>query len=319
VSGRRHFIYEALEAGHADTPFARLVDLAMIGLIVLNVVAVIIESVPDIGSRHFVYFDIFETISVAIFTVEYVLRVWSAPEHPGEKFKTPVAGRIRYMLSPLALIDLIVILPFYLSMFTSVDLRVLRVFRLLRVVRLTRYSTAMTLLLQVLREESKNIGAALFVLIILMVFAASAVYLAEHQAQPDSFGSIPEAMWWAVITMTTVGYGDVVPITAWGKVFGSLIGIVSVGMVALPAGILASGFNEALHRRRRRFDALIDDILDQGPLDEEGRQRLRYLQHELGLNDAEAASFLMARYHHREIRNHRRCPHCGKPLGDYDT
>jgi voltage-gated potassium channel len=151
------------------------------------------------------------------------------------------------MLSPLALIDLIVILPFFLGAIIGVDLRMLRALRLLRAFRLTRYANSMNLLLQVLRDEAPIISAALFVLLMLISVAASITYLAEYKAQPEAFGSIPHALWWAVVTMTTIGYGDVVPQTLVGRLCASVIGIISVGMVALPAGILASGFNEALH------------------------------------------------------------------------
>lgn len=312
----RQFIYETLEAGRNETPLGKATDYGLMALITLNVIAVIIESVPEHGNRFAAEFAVFEVVSVIIFSVEYILRVWSAPSHPGARFNGPIGGRLRYMLTPMALVDLLVILPFYLSFFVSVDLRILRVVRLLRIARLTRYSSAMTLLFQVLQDEARNIAAALFILIILMVLAASAVYVAEHKVQPDVFGTIPEALWWAVITMTTIGYGDVIPITGLGRLFGGIIGIISVGMVALPAGILASGFNEALHRRRRRFEALIDDLLDIGPLDDDGRQRLRDLQADLDMNDNEAASLLRKRHRGRATEGPRHCPHCGEALHD---
>lgn len=310
----RQRVFETLEAGRTETRLGKFADYGLMALITLNVIAVMLETIPEVHQAHGRSFVIFEIFSVAIFTIEYGLRVWSAPEHPGERYKSPIRGRIRYMLTPMALIDLAVILPAYLVVFFGVDLRILRIVRLLRIARLTRYSSAMTLLFQVLRDESRNIGAALFVLIVMMVLAASAVFVAENRVQPDVFGTIPQALWWAVITMTTIGYGDVIPVTTMGRLFGGIIGIFSVGMVALPAGILASGFNEALHRRRRRFESLIDDLLDAGPLDDDGRQRLRDLQYQLGLNDNEAASFLSQRYRTRPSESARHCPHCGKAL-----
>lgn len=311
----RQFVFETLEAGRTETPLGKLTDYCLMALISLNVIAVMIETIPEVRAAHAAKFTVFEIFSVMIFTVEYVLRVWSATEHPGERFKSPIIGRLRYMLTPMAVIDLLVIAPFYLAFFVGFDLRILRVIRLLRIARLTRYSSAMALLFQVMRDESRNIGAALFILIVMMILAASAVFVAEHDAQPDVFGTIPQALWWAVITMTTIGYGDVIPVTGMGRLFGGVIGIFSVGMVALPAGILASGFNEALHRRRRRFESLVDDLLDEGPLHDEGRQRLRDLQGQLGLNDNEAASFLNQRHRQRAAERPRHCPHCGEPLG----
>lgn len=311
----RRFVFETLEAGRSVTRLGRYTDLALIGLITLNIIAVILETVPELRRGYGSWFAAFEAVSVIIFTVEYVLRVWSAVEHPGEKFRRPILGRLRFMCTPMALIDLIVILPFYLTFFVSIDLRVLRVIRLLRVARLTRYSTSMALLFHVLRDEARNIGAAVFVLLVLMTFGASILFLAEHRAQPEAFGSVPAALWWAAITMTTIGYGDVVPVTVMGRIFAGVLGIISVGMVALPAGILASGFNEALHRRRRRFETLADELLDEGPLDDDARSRLRELQVELGLSDTEAASFLKDRHRrHRQEAKPNTCPHCGEPL-----
>ncbi len=309
----RQHIYETLEAGRVETPMGRFADLMLITLIALNVLAVILESVASLGQRYGNAFDMFEVFSVSIFTVEYIARVWSAPEHVGLKFHHPLWGRLRYMLTPMALLDLIVIAPFFLVFFVGLDLRILRVLRLFRIFRLTRYSSSMGLLLSVLKEEAGNIGAALFVLAMLIVLSASITYLAEHEVQPVAFGSIPAALWWAVITMTTIGYGDVVPMTLVGKTCGALIGIVSVGMVALPAGILASGFNEALHRRRQRFEAHVESTLSDGVIDDAERLSLRYAQEDLGLSDTEAASIMRSTHHRANVRLGY-CPHCGKPI-----
>ena len=137
--------------------------------------------------------------------------------------------------------------------FMSIDLRFLRVIRLLRIFKLTRYSGAMNLVLSVFKEEASAFFAAFFVLLMLLILASSGIYLLEHEVQPDNFGTIPDAMWWAMATLTTVGYGDVVPITPIGKLFGGFITIIGMGMVALPAGILASGFADQVHRRRTEY------------------------------------------------------------------
>lgn len=318
----RRRAYEILDVGRKDDRLSEWADIVLITLISLNVLAVIIESVPGIYTSAPLFFDGFEIFSVIVFTVEYVVRVWSAPEHDEKKFRHPVTGRLRFMLTPMALLDLIVILPFYLVFFIQVDLRMLRVLRLLRVFRLTRYSSSMGLLLQVLKKEARNIGAALFVLLLLIIMAASLTYLAEHKAQPVAFGTIPDALWWAVITMTTVGYGDVVPVTMMGKVLGAVIGIISVGMVALPAGLLASGFSQALHRQRAAFEQVVGDVMEDGVISSDERVRLRESQRELGLSKDEAEAILM-KSHQRTARGagvsrgghgEKVCPHCGEPL-----
>ena len=203
------------------------------------------------------------------------------------------------------------VLPFYLVALIPLDLRFLRVFRLFAVFKLTRYQASTKILADVLRNEARPIAAALFVLAMLLIVVSSLAYLAENRAQPNAFGSIPDAMYWAITTMTTVGYGDVVPITPLGKVLGGIIGIIGVGMVALPAGLLASGFSQLLHERRREFEAAVDRILANGTISAEEGDQLKALRDELGLTDHQAAEItrLIARR-----RSDLVCPHCGKPI-----
>jgi voltage-gated potassium channel len=216
------------------------------------------------------------------------------------------------MATPLALVDLIAILPFYLSFLIPVNLLFVRVFRMFLIFKLTRYQASMNLLARVLRNEAGPIAAALFVLMMLLVVAASFAYLAEHQAQPQVFASIPDAMWWAIVTMTTVGYGDMVPVTPLGKLVGGVIAIIGLGMVALPAGLLASGFSEQLHQRRQEFEAAVSRTLAGGTITPEEGDRLKEIRDRLGLSDHQAAEMLRL-IAQRWTRA--RCPHCGAALG----
>jgi len=245
----RRRVFDLLEYHEGDERLSRAIDMALIILIVANVVAVILESVNSLGTAYAGFFQAFDTVSVAIFTVEYGLRVWAATEEPAGQYAGAVGGRLRYMLTPMALIDLIAILPFYLAFFISVDLRFLRVFRILRLLKLTRYSPALATVASVIRAQRRQLLAALMIMATLLVFSASVAYLLEHEAQPEAFGNIPRAMWWAMATLTTVGFGDVTPVTPLGKVFGGLLMILGVVMYAIPAGILATGFAREFRKR----------------------------------------------------------------------
>ncbi len=301
---------DLLESGGQG--FGRAIDVFLIALISLNVVAIILESVAEIGSTYRGQFDSFELWSVAIFSIEYLARLWAAPSLDDARFRHPVWGRLRYAVSPAAIVDLVAILPFYLSLIVSVDLRFLRVVRLVRIFKLTRYSAAMSVILSVLKEEFNAFVGAFFILFVLLILAASGIYLIEHEVQPDAFGSIPAAMWWALVTLTTVGYGDVTPITPGGRVFGGLITVIGVGMVALPAGILASGFSDQIRRRREAFNAEIESALEDGVISEIEEEELAALRKRLRISAADADEVYRAIARRREKMQY--CPHCGESL-----
>jgi voltage-gated potassium channel len=218
------------------------------------------------------------------------------------------------MLTPIALVDLIAILPFYLGLLVPMDLRFLRVLRLLRLFKLTRYSPALGALLDVIHNEAETLMAAFVVLLTMLVISAGGIYLLEGDLQPDTFGSIPDSMWWAIVTLTTVGYGDVVPITPAGRLFGGLIGLIGIGMIALPAAILASGFAENIHERRERYNQMVRDLLRNGMLDEADRWRLEELRRELGLRSDEALQILHGLLQQARRATLATCPHCGESL-----
>ncbi len=232
----------------------RVFDAFIVGLIVLNVAAMVAESVERIHSLVPTWFAAFEYFSVLVFSGEYALRVWSCVEDP--QYANPVRGRVRFALTPLAIVDVLAVLPFYLP-FLGIDLRVLRMFRLFRVMRimriakLARYSESLQMLGRVVKSRRDHLISAVFILLILLIVAASLMYYAEHDAQPETFSSIPAAMWWAAATLTTVGYGDAYPVTSVGKMMASVVAMLGIGMFALPTGILGAAFLEDLDSRRK--------------------------------------------------------------------
>ncbi len=245
-------VYEILSSAGPGDHASRFVDFLIMGLIIFNVGAVIVETVDEIHTGREALFNLFELVSVAIFTMEYVLRLWSCTVDP--RYASPVMGRIRYATRPLMIIDFLAIIPFYLPFFFAVDLRILRVLRLLRIFRLLklgRYSRALQTLGDVLTGKKEELLISLFVVMMLLVLASSCMYYAEKDAQPEVFSSIPAAMWWGIATLSTVGYGDVVPVTAAGKIIGAVVAMLGIGMFALPAGILGGAFVEEMGARRR--------------------------------------------------------------------
>jgi len=224
-------------------------DIFMIVLILANVLAIVLDTVESIHAVMGDFFDWFELISVIIFTVEYILRVWSCVDEPGGGYRGAVTGRLKYMLTPMALIDLIAFLPFYLGTFFGVDLRFLRIFRLFRLLKLTRYSPALTIIWAVMVSQRRALTAAFLVMLTALLFSSTILFELEHQVQPDKFSSIPASMWWAIATLTTVGYGDVTPITDWGRFFGAITMILGIIMFALPTGVIATGFATEIRKR----------------------------------------------------------------------
>lgn len=248
---RVHYILEPREKAPL---VSQLVLLSIMVLIVLNVIAIILDTVEGYSSSYHHFFRAFNFFSVMVFTVEYILRVWSCTED--KRYRDPIRGRIKYIFSPLALIDLIAILPFYIPMFTNLDLRFLRALRLFRIFKMTRYSSRFRIFMTVLRDKKEEILIAFMFVAVLLVISASLMYYAENKSQPVEFSNIPETMWWAVVTLTTVGYGEVVPVTPIGRILAGVVAILGISMFAIPAGIIASGFMEqfqATHRKKGDF------------------------------------------------------------------
>jgi voltage-gated potassium channel len=231
-------------------PVTQAFNLALMLLIIANVSCVILESVESIRANYAHAFDAFEQVATAIFAVEYVLRVWTSVDYHATDYHEPLWGRLRYMRSFFALVDLVAVLPAILGFLGAGDLRVLRLLRLVRLLKLVRHSTTFGLLFAVMREEARSIAALLFVLLMTVVIAASLMYMLESAQQPDVFSSIPAAMWWAIETLTTVGYGDMVPETVAGRIIGGAVSIIGIGTLALFSGLITVGFLEQLRLYR---------------------------------------------------------------------
>jgi voltage-gated potassium channel len=242
----RKWAYNLLEPSASASKASKSVEFLLIALIFLNILAIMLESVQDINAVYGKFFTELERFSVIVFTIEYVLRLWTAPENP--KYKEAIAGRVRYAFSTMGLIDLLSILPFYLSAL-PVDMRfirIVRLFRLIRLMKIARYLKALNLIEAVLKERKEQIVLSIMFIVFLLVVVSTIMFYVEHDAQPEKFSSIPATMWWGIETLSTVGYGDMVPKTPFGRVLGGMIAFLGIGLFALPAGILSSGLTEHL-------------------------------------------------------------------------
>ena len=251
-------LYQIMEVQATGDERAHLFDVFMLGIIVLNIAVVMLETVKFIETNYFFYLHIIDVVSVAIFSVEYGLRTWVCTENP--RYHHSVSGRIRYALTPRAIIDLLAILPFYLPFFIPVDLRFIRVLRLFRVVRILKlghYSDSIKTFERVIFKRWHELAMAFFAILVVIVMCSSIMYYAEHEAQPDKFASIPESLWWATITLATIGYGDVYPITPLGKFIGAIIALMGIAIYALPTGIVAAGFVEELYAKKSQKEDII--------------------------------------------------------------
>jgi voltage-gated potassium channel len=245
----RRTLYELLEQGPVGARRTRIVSRIIILLIVVNLVAAALETVPAFEARYGAWFTAIEWLSLVVFTAEYVARLWVAAEHAPDQHLRAARARLKFVLSPAGLVDLLAVLPFWLGIFFSLDLRFLLVFRIVRFLKLARYSPAMRSLIEVLYNERRALFGCVVILIGTTLVTASLMYLAERHVQPDKLGTIPDAMWWAIVTLGTIGYGDIVPMTLLGKLIAAVTIFCGLVMVALPVGIIATAFAEMIHRR----------------------------------------------------------------------
>jgi voltage-gated potassium channel len=245
----RHRLYEILEHGPVGDSTGRLVGRLIVILIIVNLVAITLESVPELEAEYGAWFRGLELFSLVVFTVEYGLRTWVAVEHAPYRHAAAWKSRIRYVTSPAGVIDLLAVLPFWFAFALPSELKILLVFRIVRFLKLARYSPGMRSLLDVLYAERRALFGCLVILIGATLLAATVMHIVERHVQPDKFGTIPDAMWWAIVTLGTIGYGDVVPVTTLGRFIAAATIFAGLIMVALPVGIVATAFANEIHRR----------------------------------------------------------------------
>ncbi len=283
----RRRLYELLEKGDDSDVYSLWIDRFFTLLVLFNIAAVIAESVPTLYQHYGSWFHQFEVFSVVVFTAEYALRLWTVPERAE---LSPMAERKRYALSFHGLVDFLAILPFYLQLlFPGADLRVLRVLRLIRVLKLSHYSSAIEDLFEAIRAEKRSFIATLYILLIVILLSSSLMFFAEHDAQPEKFATIPHSIYWAVITLTTVGYGDVSPVTPIGQVLSLFTAFMGVCTVAMLTGIVASSFANQMARRRVIYEEELRSAYADGVLDDSERAILDALQEKFDLTDEQVA------------------------------
>jgi len=244
----RHRVYEIIDIDSKGSRASTIFDWVLLLLIWLNIAAVILSSMNELYERYYFFFAYFELFSITIFGIEYLLRVWTAPC----RFPSSKVPYFRYIFSFMGIIDLLAIVPFFLPIFINADLRVLRIFRifrLLRILKLARYNNAFEFIGRVLQKQKEKLVITIFFMLMMILIASSVMYFAENAVQPEKFPNIPATMWWAIATLTTVGYGDVYPVTILGRIFGAVIAILGIGLIAMPSGIISMGMVEEVRKK----------------------------------------------------------------------
>jgi|SRR5690554_3115931 len=245
-------IFQLVEKGSHGRRLNRVFDYFIMTLILLSVIVIVLESIPEINSKHIKILQVFNTFTIIIFSIEYLLRLYvSNLTHPSD---SRIKSIFKFIFSPYGLIDLLAIIPFYLPMLIVIDLRFLRILRLvrfLRVLKVNRYNNSLNIIGAVIKEKKSELAVTGFLTFLILLLASFLMYYVEGGKQPEKFSSILDSFWWAVATLTTVGYGDVYPITGFGKVISGLIALLGIGLVALPTGLISAGFISKIESRKK--------------------------------------------------------------------
>jgi voltage-gated potassium channel len=285
----RQYVGSLFERSSEHKVAARRLNTFLFALIIMSLIAITLESVASIESKWSSELLIFEFISVILFSIEYVLRIWSAPDNRDLPGNTNLQKRLNYIFSFTGLIDLIAILPTLLQfIWVGADLRLLRVMRLARLLKLSHFTTALEDLVSAIHSERQAFGAALYLMVVALFLSSSLIYVVERDAQPDAFPSIPETMWWAIVTLTTVGYGDVSPVTAAGKLIGAMTAMMGVCTVALLTGIVGAGFSKQMSKQYAEFEHKVREALEDGIISAEEAEEIEALRERMGLSKTQA-------------------------------
>ena len=270
-------------------------------MIIVNLIAVCLETIDSLFEAYKPIFIAVELVSVSIFSIEYGLRIWSRPSAPDEYGKTATGKRLNYIFSFTGIIDLLAILPSILPLLLGgIDLRWLRILRLMRLLKFSHYSSALEDLFSAVRHEWRSFVATLYLLILAIFISSSLIYVFEHNVQPEHFASIPDAMWWTVVTLTTVGYGDIVPMTVAGKLVATLTALMGVCVVALLTGIVATSFTNQVSMRRNQLEAEINSALIDGVISSSEHEKIEDLRQKLNISEQDARA--ITSYLSREAR-----------------
>lgn len=302
----KHKLLHILEGDPAGGKAGKVFQVFLIGLIVANITSIILESVHQLHDEYRQAFWAFEVFSIVIFSMEYLVRFWVASERDETR---PWHARRRYAFSFFGLVDLISVVPFYLQIFLpGLDLRVLRVVRLLRTFKLSHYNSAIEDLFNALYHARGSVYSTIYLFLIALLLTSTAMYHAEHELQPDKFGSIPAAMYWAVISLTTVGYGDVTPVSDLGKLIAAFTAFLGVSSVALLTGVIAAAFANQVERRKIILEAELRMAMEDGDLSHDEHRILNKMKKELNLSD-ELVNTMIAqirREHKKHDATHKR-------------
>lgn len=291
MSSLRKQVHLILDGDPATaSPISRVINAIVIWMIVASVLVILVESYQPIYEAQKDFFIIFERISIGFFTLEFLVRLWASGAAYDKDAGGARRGRFKYLTSFQGLVDLLAILPFYLqSLFPGIDLRILRLFRLLRLLKLSRYNSALEDLIRAILDERRAFVATLYILCVVIVLSSALMYYAEGAAQPEKLASIPHAMYWSLVTLTTVGYGDISPVTPIGKFISSVTALLGVSTVAMFAGIISSSFSNRVARRRMIFEEELAHAYQDGILTEEEDALLKELIDRFDLSDEEVS------------------------------